>query len=555
MVAASLLFGAKKAAEAGRRSLDAARNDATPETLLEPITTRRLADAHRDLTKARSRLRSPLVSPLRVLPYVGHQVRGSDAVVAAADRATTIATQSVADLHRLADRPHGAGPERVKLLGDLADLMARTRVALGSVQPAKPAGLTSSLAQANRDLDGERNDAVASLRRGEGATRSVAKVLDGPTPYLLLASNNAEMRAGRGMFLSAATVHFDHGRIKMSDVAATGTLALPPGSVPVGGELATNWPGTDPGDDLRHLGFTTDFPTDAAVARQTWAKVAGGGEVGGVISVDIDGLREMLRAIGPVTVGGTKYTYENVRGELLRKQYAQYDRNRKARREQLGEVAKAVFARFESGHWKLDRMGTAVMRATQARHLMVWSVDPATQAAWHTAGADGALGPETLSVALVNVGSDKLDSYVDTAGDLTWSHRPDGRWALTVEYRIHNQAPASGPAYIIGPNVPGLVAGEHKVTVVANMPKGSTDVTISAKAMTPAASGADGPTVMVAGNLVVPRGETAVVTVKAVLAKGQDRVIVQPSARIPHTDWKIDGQAKRVERPRPVLLN
>ncbi len=68
------------------------------------------------------------------------------------------------------------------------------------------------------------------------------------------------------MFLSAATLGFDQGRLELGDVRPTQELVLPPGSVPVTGDLAANWPWLDPGRDLRNLGLTADFPQSAALA-------------------------------------------------------------------------------------------------------------------------------------------------------------------------------------------------------------------------------------------------------------------------------------------------
>ena len=43
---------------------------------------------------------------------------------------------------------------------------------------------------------------------------------------------------------------------------------------------------------------------------------------------------------------------------------------------------------------------------------MVWSSDPAAQAAWVASGASGTLSPGSLDVAVVNQGGNKLDQYL-----------------------------------------------------------------------------------------------------------------------------------------------
>src|SRR5690606_27604747 len=104
----------------------------------------------------------------------------------------------------------------------------------------------------------------------EAASTALAGVLEGPAPYLLLGANNAEMRNGGGMFLSAAELSFDDGALALGDVSPTAELVLPAGAVPVDGDLAGNWPWLDPGRDLRNLGLSADFPQSAEVAVRTW---------------------------------------------------------------------------------------------------------------------------------------------------------------------------------------------------------------------------------------------------------------------------------------------
>lgn len=550
--AAWLLFDAGDHTEAGREALDLAREGATPASLLDDATDASLADAGDHFATARSRLRNPLVAPLRLVPVVGRHIRAADRVVGTAAGATDLAAEGVADLRTLADRPLRTGPERIAALEALATLMAGTHTGLAELDPGSPDALITPLSEAVVDLTEERDDTRESLVRAEAATRALVGVLEGPEPYLLLGANNGEMRAGSGMFLSATALRFADGSFELGDVRPTQELVLPAGSVPAEGDLADNWPWLDPGRDFRNLALSADFPQSAAMAVQMWEKVPGGEPVGGVIAVDVDALRGLLRVVGPVEVDGVRYTVDTVRGELLRDQYDRFVDDRDQRRDQLGEVARAVFARFESGDWELEEMATALTEAVQGRHLMVWASDPDDGEAWAGVGADGHLTDRSVAVSLLNRGANKLDSFVDTQLDIEAAPLETGATRLTLTYRITNDAPDGGATYVVGPNIVGMAPGEYRGIAVVNLPAGVTDVSIDG--VTPTLSGVDGPTVVVGGEIALQRGAATTVTVSAIVPRQVTTVTLEASARIPRTELTIGDDTPEVDRRRTVDL-
>lgn len=550
--AAWLLLDARSAIEDGRVRLQVVRDGATPSTLLDPETGRALDRAGGDFARARSRLRSPVLTPLRRVPVVGRHLRAGDRVVATSQGATRLADTAVTDLQALAERPVTDGPERLAVLDDLAGIVSRVERGLERLDPGSPDALAGPLADAVSQLRTQRDDSVASLGRADKTIRAVTSIIDGETPYLLLGANNAEMRAGSGMFLSATSLAFDHGALELGDVRPTEELVLPAGAVPVTGDLDANWPWLDGGRDLRNMGLTADFPQSAALAKANWAEVDGGGEVGGVLVVDVDALRGLLRAVGPVEVDGVRYTADTVRGELLRSQYTRFGDDRQGRREQLGEVAKAVFERIERGDWEFDRLATALLDGVQRRNLLVWSADGEVQEALAETGADGHLRDDSLSVAVLNRGAAKLDPYVDTSGTLTSRRVGGGRVSVSLTYRVTNRAPTEGPRYQVGPNIAGMEVGEHRGIVVVNLPAGATEVTLDGATRT--LTGTDGPTLVVAGEVAVERGQSVDVEVTAVLPRGLDHVVLEPSARIPRTRWTVEGRTFETDRRRTVDL-
>jgi len=261
--------------------------------------------------------------------------------------------------------------------------------------------------------------------------------------------------------------------------------------------------------------------------------------VSGVIVIDVDGIRSLLRVVGPVEVDGVRYTADNVRGQLLREQYQRYEDDRAERRDVLGDVAKVIFQRIEAGDWKLSDLATQLTDSVAARPLMVWSADDPLQSTWADLGADGHLRSSSLTVNLLNRSANKLDSWVDTSADVTTERRSDGRTDLTVSYRIDNRSNGEGPRYLVGPGIEGLAAGDYRGLVVANLPAGATDVTIDGARRF--LDGGDGPTAVVAGEVTVKAGTSTTVTVTAVLPEGLRQLTIEPTARIPRTRWSIDG--------------
>lgn len=551
-----LLRSAGDQMEAGQHELDRAREGATPASLLDPSTTDALERARGHFSSARRRLRNPLVLPLRVVPVVSRHLRSADAVLATTDGATASAMSGIERLADLSERSVGTGADRLATLDRLADLIADTSSEIGALDPGSPDALITPLAEAVQEVTEQRDDTVRTLERAEATTRALRQMLTGPTPYLLLGANNAEMRAGSGMFLSAAVIRFDQGRVGLGEVRPTQELVLPAGSVAVSDDLRNNWPWLDPGRDFRNLGLTADFPQSAEAATAMWPLVEGGEPVGGVISVDVDALRGLLRVVGPVEVDGVTYDVDTVRGELLRGQYDRFvdDPNgRDQRRDSLGVVARAVFDRVEAGGWELDVMATTIVEAVQGRHLMVWASDPQARDAFAEVSADGHLTERSLSVALLNRGANKLDPKVETSLSIETTLESDGRRSLLLTYDVVNTATGNGPRYVVGPNIDSMVAGEYRGIVVVNVPAGTTDIEMTG--VRPTLAGRDGPTSVVGGELSLVPGASVRVTVSMRLGRGVDSFTLEPSARIPRTRLALEDWSPSVDRRRAIDLD
>jgi len=551
-VAAFLLAAAALSLANGSDALSSARSQATVAALTSPSSTEQLDDAQADFDAAKAKLHSPLVAPTKVIPILGRQVRAMDRLATTGSEGTSAASAALSDVRTLSEGSRAGGPERVAMLRDLAEVAGTLHAQLEDLDPGSANGLVGPLADAVTEAAEGRHDAVRGAVRLEDASAGLADLFQGPHSYLLVGANNAEMRAGSGMFLSASELRFEDGKATLGEVRPTADLVLPAGTVTAAGDLEANWGWLDPGRDLRQLGVSPDFPQSAATAVKTWAAIPGNHPVDGVIVIDVDGMRSLLRAVGPVEVGGVTYTADNVREQLLRDQYRRYEDDRDERRDVLGDVAKVIFERIEAGEWELSSLATQLTDATAARHLMVWSTDDPLQSTWSDLDADGHLRDGSLAVNLLNRSASKLDSWVETTADVTTERQANGTTALTVTYTITNTSKGEGSRYVVGPNVEGLEAGGYRGLVVANLPAGTKDAELEgAKVFL---QGGDGPTAVTAGEVTVAAGETAKVVITAVLPEGLDHLTIEPSARIPRTRWTVDGHELERERRTTVPL-
>lgn len=552
LTATYLLVDARSAMDDGAVALRSVRSRSDLRGLTGDATSRALARAEDRFDDGARRLDHPVLGPLRVLPVASRHLAASRRLAHAARDGTEVARDAIGDLDDLVARPHRSGTQRTALLRDLAAMARKADRRLDTVDPGSGHDLVGPLGAAVERLRADLADARLGARRTAAVSESLATVLDGPRPFLLLGSNNAEMRNGGGMFLSAATLHLDRGRMDLGEVSPAAEIVLPEGSVPARGDMASNWPWLEPGRDLRNLQLTADFPQSAELAAANWEATSVGEPVAGVLAVDVDGIRALLRVVGAVEVDGVRYQADTVREELLREQYRRFEGGRRDRRDQLGQVARAVFDRLERGRWDVDDLATELVDAVAGRHLLVWAGDDDVQRAFRDAGADGHLSERSLSVALLNRGAEKLDSWLSTTTEVSTTPAGRGRRRLTIRYRIVNDAPAEGPAYLVGPNLDGLAVGDHRGLVVANLPAGATDVTL--RGARTFLDGGDGPTRVVGGELTLRRGQTANVTVTATLPAAVDRLVLEPSARIPRTEWVVEGRRYGRDRRRTVTF-
>jgi hypothetical protein len=526
----------------GLRATMSARRGVAAGGLDEDQAAARLEGASRSFDRARRRSSSPALAPLRVVPVLGRQLASFRDLASAAARIAGVAATNAEQLRAALRDALPAGEQRVQVLRLLADRATTADTALGELRLARGDGLIAPLARRWDELERSVASTRAMLSTAAEGLDGVADVLEGPRRYLLLAANNGEMRAGSGMFLSVGTIETKHGSVKVGALRPSGELTLPGSGVDIDGDLRARWGSLQPGREWRNLATTPRFDATAPVAVRMWERLTGE-QVDGAMVLDVPLLQAVLAATGPVTVGDEVVSETDVVSRLLHDQYhgLDFDDVQAARREQLGAMAAAVVGALQKGDYSPGRLAAGVARASRGRHLLAWSAHPGDQRTWEAMGIAGALRPTSLAVSILNRGGNKLDPFLDAEAELDLHPVVSGT-SVVVRVKIANQAPTGQPPYIAGPHPhSGVKEGDYLGIIAVNVPAAATDLTVDG---TPAlvATGSDGPTHVVASNLLISRGQETTFTVRFRLPPSERFVEVVPSARVPPIRWEAGAQ-------------
>ena len=118
--------------------------------------------------------------------------------------------------------------------------------------------LVAPLARKHDQFVQQLDDARTRLAKAAGVSAVTATILQGPQTYLVLAGNNAEMRAGSGAYLEVGTAATSDGSVHLGRPRPSrASLALAPGSG--GGRPATS-SATGAGSSRGSTGATSGSP-------------------------------------------------------------------------------------------------------------------------------------------------------------------------------------------------------------------------------------------------------------------------------------------------------
>ncbi len=495
------------------------------------------------LVAAQERLGSPILLPLRALPFFGRQLASSRSLVSVA-LDTVISLEPLVEEARAAE----ANPEaldRVAFLNGLSRRLKLIQQTTNSPDLGPEENLVAPLAAARLELGDQLLELNGLSRRYEVITAGLASFLNGGS-YLLLGTNNAEMRIGSGMHLSIGRLDTSDGEFELLDITPAADLAPVPGATVVDPSIERLWGFLDLETDFRKLGYSAQFDKFVGPqALELW-RATQNEELDGVILIDPFVLEALVGVLGEVSVGGRSYGPDNLLNELLIGQYeelgqATVDENSQ-RRDRLALLAAATVEAFESTSWDPVELVRALGPVARGRHLMVYSVDAAEQAAWEQLGVAGTITGEETGIFWLNTGASKLDPHlrvqVEVSSTVTSSRR---NLAFTVT--TSNTATPGLAPYILGPwaSLGISEAGTYRGRLAFYAPNDFADARFDSP--TPVETfGPDGFVWLVSSRqIMIGPGETKVIRFQYSVDRSRESIRVLSSARFPAVQWSWDG--------------
>ena len=525
----------------GRQAVDRARQTDDPGELAAGKPLPALRDARAAFSRGHDKLTNPLVAPLKIVPVLGRQVRSASALAGAATEVSDAGVDAVIESQRVLELPRSSGTERIALMRRMAGLADRTHRRISDLSYGPRVGLLGPLANARNDLASEVRDLDVGLVKASAAADAAVTLFTGPRRYLVLAANNSEMRAGSGMFLLVGELQAGDGTLHLGDMGPVDDSPVPEGKVPLAGDLAARWGWAKPNVQWKNLMTSPRFDQAAPLAAQMW-EAAGHQKVDGVLALDAIALRVVLDATGPVSAGGKTVGADTVVQQLLHDQYLQFSEDDRAKRQDaLGGIASSAFDALNAGGWSPSRLADGLASAARGRHVMAWSSRPVEQRGWRAAGIDGSLRADSMLVAVMNRGANKLDWFLQTESELRLV--PSGR-DTKAELRVHikNAVPDGQPKYIAGRNKDGTVPRNvYPGLLAVSLPGVARDPVFDGVAKLDVA-GRDGPTVVVGFPFDLQRDEERTVVLRFLLPGEDGTIRVEPSGRVQPVRWSSGGR-------------
>jgi hypothetical protein len=546
VVAGIFLLRSASDLQAGRDAANEARDHLGAQEVADRVPLPHLKTAARRFASAHKRAHGKVLSPLRILPVIGRQLRSVDALSGSAASVAAVGADAVDRAARVIDHPAGAGHARVVQVGQLAEIVDEVSTRLSKITDLGPnVALLGPLASARADLAKDLEKATKELRDARAGARAALDLVTGPSTYLVIASNNAEMRAGSGMWLQGGVLHVNDGKLDLDELVSLPNDAIPPhDQVKPSGALGSLWSFLEPGNEWRSLMASPTFDDSARAAAAMW-KAAGRGDVDGVLAVDAIGLQAIVRATGTVAVSEHALSADDVPQYVLHDQYEQFaddggDIDQASRREAIGDLAHAAVGALDDGDYRPSVLLKNLGDAVAGRHLLAWSSKATQETGWRAASMDGAFGPSSLLVSLLNIGSNKLDWFTHLSSTLRTKTTTDGR-DVSVEIVITNETPKDGePRYVVGPEPgSGHVPGEYLGILAVNVPTSARQIRFDGVQHL-AVAGSDGKSRVVGFPLSIPGGSSRTVTLRFSLPAVVDSLRIEPSARVPAIRWRYE---------------
>jgi hypothetical protein len=496
---------------------------------------------------------SPFLSVLGAVPGLSTQVDAIRDMTDVADELGRTAVDTSLRIDEVVERAGGDPSQRVRLLDTVLEELDRVEQVVRDVDVGAEGTLVGPLADVRSELVDELDGAPSRLGEARFYVEGLRRLLVGPSRYLVLAANNAEMRGGAGMPLSAGVVTIADGDIEFGAFQQLAYLRF--GSPPV--TFPESWRAT-----YFRWGFGRSFPETSVSPNfaitgpmyQDMARAVGFGEVDGVLEVDAVALRHLLRVVGPVELDGVRYDETNIEQQILNTNYLRFDEldERGERVEVQAALAQRIFEAFKERDVPVVDLALALRDAAQGRHLLAQSDDPAVQDLWESVGADGRLEVLDLMVTVQNVAANKMDWFIEPEVILNVLPALDGSWKGRLTVEVHNPDP---PPEQLSPYVDGSYDGDnggrHRAMVAVYLPRGAYGVRTLDEPFSE--EGYDPPLYMAAKRIDIPRGESVRVALEFSLPAEYYGAQILPSGRVRPVPFRVNGIPLTDAVPTPVL--
>ena len=382
-------------------------------------------------SKINDEINGPLWSVASGVPVVGGDVSAARTLTGALSSVASEALVPVAD--SLAQSAPGKllqdGSVNVSAVQALADALSSSGAVFERANESVQAIGATHVSQVTWLVNAVKGG-FATLDSAAKAANQVASVLPqmlgagGTRNYLIVAENNAEIRACGGFIGSSGVLSIADGKLSIGEFEPTQIIRdeSQRSQISISDEEETLFqPEADTlnytaGDSL----FTPDFPRGAWLASKIWSLRHDDMRIDGVIAVDPVFLQGLLGVVGGVTaLDGTEVDGTNAAKALLSDVYWKYPTNGPAQDAVFASVADAAFDKLLNGMADADvsALGEAVSRGVSGGHLLMWMANEDEEACVKTLGIDGALptdpGDPKTGVFVNNYSYSKLDWYLN----------------------------------------------------------------------------------------------------------------------------------------------
>ena len=475
-------------------------------------------DADKNLDSFRRHFRAdPFVLAGRVVPGLRGQVTAADGLLKVTSLAVGSASEAVdaaeigdrLDRESPADTPateilvaalNEAGPQ-IDRMAELTAEMVERRAAIGDRSLMPPLG------RVRTRLDAKLPDLADAVERFAAARETLPGLLgfEGERRYLLLALNEGELLPGGGLVTASGVMTVVDGRPSNIDFvdsahwkrtweAQGGGYIQPPG--PLKRYLLKDYTW-----NLLVSNWSPDFPTWSRQALEFYELINGPQEVDGIISVDLEVMKRLLRVTGPKELevegrGTVRFTEKNaiITMEALTRNAFEEGADRKSVIGDLADLVIRDLLRLPAERW--GAIADEITGLGDERHIQAFSFDQAEQTLLRDLGWDGRLvgGVDYVQINEASLNSTKLNLILEFDGTyrIEVNSLGDAKHDLTLNYRnpLPEWAADKDPNLVSSLMLGGLYGGYLRIFAPAGT--ASYDATRGASGSSVEDTGTDG---------------------------------------------------------------